>query len=72
MEKQIIEYADKELISIQAVMLSQKDHSKIRFELSTFKGLNFIHIDADSIHAEISEPQFSDIEKLESLGWSFI
>ena len=72
MIKEIIEFVDSQLISLQAVQLSVEDLEKIRFELSTFKELKFTQIDSESIRAEISNPSYNEIEKLESLGWSFI
>jgi len=74
MIKQIVEFRETEdlfQIELYAYQLTTKENKELRAELEKLFTVDFGYVDSDSFRCTIEDAQYSDLKKLEELGWSF-
>ncbi|MCD6165491.1 hypothetical protein J7K19_02130, partial [bacterium] len=54
----------------EIVELTPEENKELRAELEKIFTVDFWYIDSDSFRCTIEEAQYSDLKKLEELGWS--
>lgn len=77
MRKVIIEFRESEenedlfKIELYACQLTPEENKELRAELEKNFTVDFWYIDSDSFRCTIEEAQYSDLKRLEELGWAF-